>query len=97
MRVLLLILDHGLSCESFQDQFPWLECDGDQFAPVQCIEEDECFCIDPHTGLRIGGRSRPWEDVNCDGKVILELQLYYNAWLASMYMHGSCMYNVYTT
>jgi len=32
------------------------------------MEEDECFCIDPITVERIGVRSRPREDINCDGK-----------------------------
>ena len=77
MRILSLILDHtrdhSLPCESFQAEFPWLECDGNEFASVQCIEEDECFCVDPDTGMRVGGRSRPRDDINCDGKFALDL------------------------
>ena len=60
-----------LTCEILQPDFPWVECDGNQFAPVQCMEEDdECFCVDPVTGIRIGHRrNREREDISCDGNI----------------------------
>lgn len=59
----------GFICGDFQNQFPWLECDGDQFEQLQCIEENECFCVDPETGIRVSGRSFPrMADVDCGGK-----------------------------
>ena len=60
----------GSTCQLLQLELPWLECDGNRFAPIQCMEEDECFCVNPLTGLRIDvQRNRPREDVNCDGKL----------------------------
>ena len=53
-----------------------MECDGNQFAPVQCMEEnEECFCVDPLTGIRVGhGRNRAREDINCDGKINVSIR-----------------------